>query len=115
MLFLATNAIRNFKRVKRPRQSMSQVVTDGIKFHLKKLPLKLLVKTIEAIIVVIWASRVTLMCYIDILIFTHLKLCLATAIHNFKWVKITHICLIRDQTFTNFDVLTLVSFPIAAI
>ena len=25
-------------------------------------------------------------------IFTHLKLCLATAIHNFKWVKITHIC-----------------------
>ena len=26
-----------------------------------------------------------------IYIFTHLKLCLATAIHNFKWVKITHI------------------------
>ena len=25
-------------------------------------------------------------------IFTYLKLCLATATHNFKWVKITHIC-----------------------
>ena len=25
------------------------------------------------------------------LIFTHLKLCLADAIHNFKWVKIIHI------------------------
>ena len=24
-------------------------------------------------------------------IFTHLKLCLATATHNFKWVKITHV------------------------
>ena len=31
-------------------------------------------------------------------IFTHLKLCLATAIHNFKWVKIYHSCLIWDQT-----------------
>ena len=34
------------------------------------------------------------------LIFTHLKLCLATAIHNFKWVKIIHICLIWDRIFT---------------
>ena len=25
--------------------------------------------------------------------FTHLKLCLATATHNFKWVKITQMCL----------------------
>ena len=25
------------------------------------------------------------------LLFTHLKLCLAAATHNFKWVKITHI------------------------
>ena len=25
------------------------------------------------------------------IIFTNLKLCLATATHNFKWVKITHI------------------------
>ena len=31
-----------------------------------------------------------------ILFFTHLKLCLATAIHNFKWVKWGHICLIWD-------------------
>ena len=38
------------------------------------------------------------------LIFTHLKLCLATAIHNFKWVKISHICLILDQIFGNPDV-----------
>ena len=27
-------------------------------------------------------------------ILTHMKLCLATAIHNFKWVKITDISLI---------------------
>ena len=32
-------------------------------------------------------------------IFTHLKLCLATATHNFKSLKITPICLICDQTF----------------
>ena len=37
-------------------------------------------------------------------IFTHFKLCLATATHNFKWVKITHICLIGDRTFANLDV-----------
>ena len=30
------------------------------------------------------------------LIFNHLRLCLATAIHNLKWLKITHICLILD-------------------
>ena len=34
------------------------------------------------------------------LIFTHLQLCLATATHNFKWVKIAHLCIIWDQTFT---------------
>ena len=34
-------------------------------------------------------------------IFTHLKFCLATATHNFKCVKIMHICLIWDQTFAN--------------
>ena len=39
-----------------------------------------------------------------ILIFTHLKLCLATATHNFKWVKITHIVFSWDQTFANIDV-----------
>ena len=27
-----------------------------------------------------------------------------TATHNFKWVKITHICLIWDQSFANLDV-----------
>ena len=27
-----------------------------------------------------------------IYILTHLMLCLATATHNIKWVKITHIC-----------------------
>ena len=36
--------------------------------------------------------------------FTHLKLCFATATHNFKWVKISHICLIWDQKFLNLDV-----------
>ena len=37
-------------------------------------------------------------------IFTHLKLCLATAIHDSKWVKIAHICLIWDQTVNFFYV-----------
>ena len=36
--------------------------------------------------------------------FTHLKLGVATATHNFKWVKITHICVIWDQQFANLDV-----------
>ena len=31
-------------------------------------------------------------------------LCLATAIHNLKWLKITHICLILEHTFSNIDV-----------
>ena len=31
------------------------------------------------------------------LIFTHLKLCLATATHNFKWLKI--ICFLLSQIF----------------
>ena len=34
----------------------------------------------------------------------NLKLCLATATHNFKWVGISHIWLISDQTFANDDV-----------
>ena len=41
------------------------------------------------------------------LISIHLKLCLATTSHKFKWVKITHILLILDQTFANLDVQTL--------
>ena len=37
--------------------------------------------------------------------FTHLELCLATAIHNIKWEKIIIIiCLICDQAFVNIDV-----------
>ena len=32
-------------------------------------------------------------------IFNHLRLCLATAIYNLKWLKITHIYLIWDKTF----------------
>ena len=34
-------------------------------------------------------------------IFTHLKLCLADAIHNFKWVKIIQIWQNGDQLFSN--------------
>ena len=34
-------------------------------------------------------------------IFTHLKLCLAGAIHNFKWVKIIQIWPNRGQLFSN--------------
>ena len=33
--------------------------------------------------------------------FTHLKLCLADAIHNFKWVKIIQITQNRGQLFSN--------------
>ena len=50
-----------------------------------------------------------------ILIFTHLKLCLAIATHNFKWVEIAHIGLIWDQTFANLDVWTLISLTITVI
>ena len=38
--------------------------------------------------------------------FHRLTSCLATATHNFKWVKINHICLIWDQTLANLDVNT---------
>ena len=37
----------------------------------------------------------------SIWIFTHLKLCLADAIHNFKWVKIIQIWQNRGQLFSN--------------
>ena len=37
----------------------------------------------------------------SIWIFTHLKLCLADAIHNFKWVKIIQIWQNGDQLFSN--------------
>ena len=37
-------------------------------------------------------------------IFTHLKLRLATATHNFKSVKTTHISLIWNKTFAILDV-----------
>ena len=33
-----------------------------------------------------------------------MKLCLATATHNFMGVEITHICLIWDQIFAYLDV-----------
>ena len=38
------------------------------------------------------------------LIFTHLKLCLATATNNFKWVKIILVCLLWDQKLANLDI-----------
>ena len=47
--------------------------------------------------------------------FSHVKLCLATAIYNFKWAKITDICVIWDQTFTNSDVKTLISLPMIIV
>ena len=46
--------------------------------------------------------------------FTHFKLCLATATHNFKWVTITDICLIWNQTFANIHV-THIVFPLTVI
>ena len=45
-----------------------------------------------------------------------MKLCVATATHNFKWVKITHICSFWDKTFANLDFwMSLVLFPVAMI
>ena len=37
----------------------------------------------------------------SIWIFTHLKLCLADAIHNFKWVKIIQIWQKGGEMFSN--------------
>ena len=37
----------------------------------------------------------------SILIFCHLKLCVATAIHNFKWQKIARICELLVKAFLN--------------
>ena len=39
-------------------------------------------------------------------------LCLATATHNIKWLKITDLYLIWDQTFANIAVQTPISLPI---
>ena len=39
-----------------------------------------------------------------IYILIHFNLRLATATKNFKWVKMTHICLIWNQKFATFDV-----------
>ena len=39
--------------------------------------------------------------YYSIWVFTHLKLCLADAIHNFKWVKIIQIWQNGGQLFSN--------------
>ena len=44
-----------------------------------------------------------------------MKLCLATAILNFKRVKITNICSIWDRKFANFDVETHISYTITVI
>ena len=38
---------------------------------------------------------------LKIWMFIHLKLCLADAIHNFKWVRIIQIWQIGDQLFSN--------------
>ena len=45
--------------------------------------------------------------------FTHLKLCLVIATHNFQWVKTSHICLIWDKTFASLDVKTLIPMQCA--
>ena len=39
----------------------------------------------------------------------------ATAIHNLKWLKITHICLIWNHTFANIDVKKVISFQITVV
>ena len=55
------------------------VVQDGHNLSVIKIQTDLTITiTLVALSYIIW-------------IFTHLKLCLATAIHNFKWVEITDI------------------------
>ena len=44
-----------------------------------------------------------------------LRLCLATAIHNLKWLKITHICLNLIKKNTNLDIYTIISFPTTVV
>ena len=49
------------------------------------------------------------------IIFTHFKLCLATASHNLKWLKITHICLIWESKLLIFYAYSHILFPITVI
>ena len=44
------------------------------------------------------------------LIFCHSKLRLATAIHSFKWLKISPICEIRSHSVSVLNILNFVSF-----
>ena len=44
-----------------------------------------------------------------------MNLWLATATHNFKWVKITDICLTWDQILANVDVQLLIAFSITGV
>ena len=53
-------------------------------------------------IIVLWFVHLTLQPpNYSIWIFTHLKLCLAHAIHNFRWVKIIQIWQNEGQLFPN--------------
>ena len=47
--------------------------------------------------------------------FHPLEVVIATATHSFKWVKITHICVIRYQTFANRYIQTHISFHTLAV
>ena len=47
--------------------------------------------------------------------FHPLKLCLATATHNFKWVTITYICLFVDRIYANLDVYYSFDFQMGVI
>ena len=58
--------------------------------------------SIETAFLVMWELSIYSLSYL-FLIFTHLNFCLATATHNFKWVKIIQISIILDQN---------ISFPI---
>ena len=46
---------------------------------------------------------------------TILRLCVATTIHNFKWLIITYIGLIWHKQIANIDVLANIPFPITVI
>ena len=77
--------IKQLKEISRVPQALHDCKTTSVGCH---------IYCVSLIIVNIIAETLIYL----IRIFNHLKLCLATATHNFKCVNITHICLIWDET-----------------
>ena len=65
-------------------------------------------KITDFLMILAWASPFNtfdaMLSFLNCHLLKHVKVCLATATHTFKWLKIADICFICDQTFANFDV-----------